>query len=251
LVYTAHLIARCQELLGKAADAAEDEVYATRVAMHAQGFKNAAQYVQMRDAINRGDFAQAKDTYGDLLARNQTLVEAGHSNHYTPRYIQRFLGRIVESGAAATAPPSKVLKVLPDMWRLAYDESDIGIQKGYHRQDFDDSKWMEVATYGKTLDAQGLPDKKTVMWYRTSLDVPPHSGRLSLFFAEIDGTTVVYVNGKEVSEQPKRREPFEVDITDVVHMGSNVVVVRVDHSRITELFLGGIIRPVLLIERIE
>lgn len=38
-------------------------------------------------------------------------------------------------------------------------------------------------------------------------------------------------------------------VTDAVKPGVNVVSVRCDHSSITELFLGGIIRPVLLIDR--
>jgi hypothetical protein len=36
-----------------------------------------------------------------------------------------------------------------------------------------------------------------------------------------------------------------------VQLGDNVVAVRVDHSRITELSLGGIIRPVVLINEPE
>jgi len=35
--------------------------------------------------------------------------------------------------------------------------------------------------------------------------------------------------------------------TTAARPGENVVAVRVDHSQITELFLGGIVRPVLLI----
>lgn len=42
-----------------------------------------------------------------------------------------------------------------------------------------------------------------------------------------------------------------VDISGAVWPGRNVVAVRVDHTRLTELFLGGIVRPVYLIERPE
>ncbi|MCD6508707.1 hypothetical protein J7M22_19070 [Candidatus Poribacteria bacterium] len=72
--------------------------------------------------------------------------------------------------------------------------------------------------------------------------------RLFLFFAEIDGAAEVYLNGRKIGEQPKPRVPFEVEITDLVREDDNVAAVRVDHSRVTELFLGGIVRPVLLIE---
>ena len=46
-----------------------------------------------------------------------------------------------------------------------------------------------------------------------------------------------------------RRAPFEVDLTPALRAGDNVVVVRVDNRKISELFLGGILRPVLLVEK--
>jgi len=156
------------------------------------------------------------------------------------------------AGATATAAPNKVLQVLPDRMKLAYDEQDHGAEKGWHQPQLDDSAWREVATYGNTLNAQGLPDTKSILWYRTSLNVPDEHGRLRLFFTEVDGQAVtVYINGREVASLGKEasRKPFEVDVTDAVTPGKNVVALRVDHRRITELFLGGIIRPILLIER--
>ena len=75
-----------------------------------------------------------------------------------------------------------------------------------------------------------------------------------MFFTEVDGQTVtVYVNGIEVAalEKEARRKPFEVDVTDAVKPGKNTVAIRVDHRRITELFLGGIVRPILLIDEAD
>jgi hypothetical protein len=57
-----------------------------------------------------------------------------------------------------------------------------------------------VATYSNTLNAQGQPDTKTWMWYRTWIDIPARHGPLGLFFTEIDGQAVtVYINGQEVA----------------------------------------------------
>ena len=47
----------------------------------------------------------------------------------------------------------------------------------------------------------------------------------------------------------KSRTPFEVNITSAVKPGENVLALRVDHTRITDLSLGGILRPVVLIEK--
>lgn len=253
LVYTWQFLQKLEGLVRKASDAAKgDPAYSTRVAMTAQGLKNAAQYIQMRDAMNGGDFVAAKKIYDELYDHNEIEESKGYGHRYTLSYLNRFVGEHIVAGAKATAPPSKVLQVLPDRMKLRYDQRDQGLDKGYHKPDFDDSDWQEVATYGNTLSAQGLPDTKAIMWYRASIDVARSPGRLTLFFTEVDGQAVdVYLNGKQAASLGKqaRRMPFEVDITDAVRPGNNVVAIKVDHRQITELSLGGIVRPILLIAK--
>jgi hypothetical protein len=253
LVYTPPHLAKLSGLIQKASDVTRDDVrYSARVAMSAHGLSNAVQYIQLREAMNRGDFAAARKIYDELYARNEAEMNKGYGNHYTLNYLKRFVGAHVLAGAEATAPPNKVLQVLPDRMKLAYDRVDAGVDRGDSRPDFDDLKWAEVATYSNPLNAQGLPDIKSVMWYRTSATVPSPHARLSLFFTEVDGQGVtVYVNGRDVAVLGKeaRREPFEVDITEAVKPGRNAVLIKVDHRKITELSLGGIVRPVLLIEK--
>jgi hypothetical protein len=250
MVYTDDFLKRCQRLIDRARAVVKgEETYNARVEMAVEGFRNAVQYIQIREAMNSGDIVTAKRAYDDLLSRSEFHNKSGLGNHYTVRYLQRFIGKHIDAAAKATAPPNQLLQMLPDQWRLNYDESDKGFKKGYYRPSFRDSSWREVATYSNTLDAQGLPDRKTIMWYRTTFDLSNKPDRLSLFFVEIDGTATVYVNGKKVGEGFKSRRPFEVDIAGAAVKGRNTVAVRVDHSRITELFLGGIIRPVYLIEK--
>jgi hypothetical protein len=253
LIYTPSFLSTLGGLLRRAAAAAEgNEAYAQRVALAAHGFQNAVAYTKLRDAMNRGDFGEAKRVYDHLYSRNEAEVKRGYGNHYTVNYLARFIGKHVTAGAEATAPPNRLLQVLPDRMRLAYDAANTGTAQRYHQPAFDDSNWPVVATYSNTLNAQGFPDRKTLMWYRTSFNVPQQHGPLSLFFVEVDGYAVtVYVNAKEVAAltaKEARRKPFSVTITNAVKPGKNVLAVRVDHTRITELFLGGIIRPVLLIE---
>ncbi len=267
LIYTPTFLRQLDDLLKKVSSAVRDDrTYSARVVIAAEGLKNAAQYIDMREATNNGDFTAAKRIYDELCARNEAEQKKGYGNHYTLNYLRRFIGPLVAAGAEATAPPNKVLQVLPDRMKLEYDREDNGLAKGFHKADFDDSKWKDVATYSSTLNAQGLPDVKSIMWYRTSIDVPrghgpparsqdppPRGpGGLTLFFTEVDGQSVaVYLNGKEVVSlgSEARRKPFEVDITGAAVPGQNTLSLRIDHSRITELFLGGIVRPILLIEK--
>jgi hypothetical protein len=250
LVYTDAFLAACRERIDRACRAAADDGrYAARVAMADEGLQNAEQFIQIRKAMQRGDFQHANQVYTCLLARSVHNQSTGLGNHYTVNYLRRFLGEHVEAGAELTSPPNEVLKVLPDRWQLAYDPEEKGVQQHFHEPDFDDGNWRSVATYSAPLDAQGLEDRQTILWYRTTfpLDGNPQAKRLVLFFTEVDGTATVYVNGREVGGCQDRRTPFSVDVSEAMTRGENVVAVRVDHSKITDLFLGGILRPVLLV----
>ena len=50
-------------------------------------------------------------------------------------------------------------------------------------------------------------------------------------------------------EQFASRSAFEADLAGALKPGKNVLAIRVDHTNISELFLGGIIRPIVVIDR--
>jgi Domain of unknown function (DUF4838)/Glycosyl hydrolases family 2, sugar binding domain len=252
LVYTQAFLARCDQFLQRAHDAAaapQDSAYAKRIDMAGQGLNNAVQYRKLFDSINAGDFIGAKRIADELISRTEQQVAAGYASHYTSRYFRRFVAQRVDAMAAATAPPAKLLSILPDMWKLAYDEADVGITRGYAAADVDDSKWRKVATFSRTLDAQGLLDNKTILWYRNEFQVPDHVKGLRLIFMDVDGGATVFINGQQVGGEHPKRQLFEVDVSPLVRAGRNVVAMRIDHRAISELFLGGIVRPVALVKR--
>ncbi|MCX7006987.1 MAG: hypothetical protein NTY53_07015, partial [Kiritimatiellaeota bacterium] len=275
-MYTPEFLAQCEGLLTRAAAAAQDDaIYEQRVALHAEGLRSARAYRTIRDAMNHGDFAGALREYEQTIERLRADAVKGWANHeYATSYLGRFLSKPVRAGAAATAAPNRVLQVLPDRWRFACDEANTGLTNDYQRADFNDAAWPLVATHDTTLDAQGY-DKMTVLWYRARFTVPPQHATLTLFFGEVDGVSEVFVNGTRLavpapSVPPKKaakkiaastatmpdglaqaRTPFEVEVTAAVHTGENVVALRVDHTKMTDLALGGILRPVVLIEKKE
>ncbi len=122
LVYTPEFLRHLAQLVRQATGAVdEDGIYSARIAMTSEGLENARQFMQIRKAMNQGDFATAKKVYDDLYARNAAEYEKGYGNHYTLSYLKRFVGTHVLAGAEATAAPNKVLQVLPDRMKLAYD----------------------------------------------------------------------------------------------------------------------------------
>lgn len=271
-IYTEEFSRRCAALLERAAEAARgDAAQEQRVALHAEGFRSVGEYRAVCRAMALGDFAGAKTSLDGMIERLRGLAAKGWANsEYGTAYLERFLSKTVNEGAALTVAPNRLLAVLPERWRFAFDEDDKGNESGWHQAGFDASRWPEVTT-AKTLDAQGF-DRNTILWFRTTFTVPEKHGRLVLFFGEVDGASEVYVNGSKVpvsskgekkAEVPKppqpgvregmakARVPFDADVTDACRPGVNTVALRVDHSKITELALGGILRPVLLIEKPE
>jgi hypothetical protein len=272
-IYTHEFLKECAGHLAQAAEAAKPHpTYAARVALHAEGYRSAQQYREMCDAMAAADYQQALKVLDALTARLNGLAASRYANpEYATSYLDRFVRQGVAAGSQATLPPAKALGVLPDKWRLTFDPDNQGEDRRYHAADFDDSNWVLASTYGQSLSSQGL-QRTSILWYRSTIDVPKQHGRLTLYFTEVDGWSQVYINGRKASlpappapdpakarpreiealahagEGPPRR-PFEVDITALVQPGRNVVAVRVDHTRLTELFLGGILRPVMLIDK--
>jgi hypothetical protein len=192
------------------------------------------------------------------MKRLRTLVDKGWANReYATAYLERFLGKNLHAAAQATQAPRKVVQVLPDAWRVADDDGHRGRAEGWHVESFDDSQWAVVSAYARTLSSQGR-NTATVIWYRNSFVVPAKHGRLAMAFVEVDGSAEVFFNGHKVDAiedkadtagNPIRpRTFFEVDLANVCRPGKNVLAVRVDSRALTELFLGGILRPVVLIE---
>ena len=266
-VYARGVYRACESRLAKAKEAAKaDKVYSERVGMNAAGFQNVTDYRAICEAMTTGEFAKAKEIYDGMTKRIDGLIAKGYANReYGTAYLRRFLSKAIDGGVKATAEPNKVVQVLSDQWRFARDDKDQGEASKFFAADFDDSKWRKVATYSATLSSQRI-EENTILWYRNTFDVPEKKGKLTLLFPEVDGLVTVYVNGKPLEPHailpvparkkakaaaPKvpRRAPFEVDVTSVVKNGDNIVAVRVDNRKISELFLGGILRPVVLIEK--
>jgi hypothetical protein len=258
--YTPEIVAKLDGLLTKAAQQVRgDEVMEARVQMNREGFKNAQDYLAIREASNAGDLDKAMAEYDALFERVTAQQDAKYGVNYTLRYLERFIGNNLKAAYRATRGQNKIKMVMPDQMKYIADYENQGEEKGYAKPDFDDSKWRTVKTYSDTIVTQGYPEDKTWQWYRTTFDLPKDfKGKPELFFVEVDGVADVFINGKRVGgsivlaegQAPRKRVAFPVDISSAVKPGKNSLAVRVDHTGITELGLGGIIRPIYMIDRV-
>lgn len=267
LVYTKELLKKLRALLNRADTATRGhKIHNARVLFAQKGFRMAEDYVAYREYLNRGEFAKAREHTDRMWERAQDQF-AFHNK--TIEYVRRFLKKGPDSAVRFTAEPNKLHQMLPDEWRLKYDPKLEGVRQGYHKPGFDDSQWLKVKTYTATLNQQGVPEQFTWMWYRTEIEVPKKHGNLILLFLDLDGNlypghSKLFVDGQEVPFTPNRvrrdregkvvteyyknRRPIPAKVNDVVKPGRNTVALLLDHHDITENFLGGIVRPVLLCE---
>ena len=109
------------------------------------------------------------------------------------------------------------------------------------------------------LDATDLDPgyRRTGSWYKKDLEIPAIvSGQVyQLYFEGVNITSEVYVNGKKVGGHIGGYIGFTIDITDVISVGTNKVLVRADNgydpevvpSQKSDFFIfGGITRDVWL-----
>ncbi len=279
--YTPENVKKLDALLTKAEGLVKgDEMLEARVKMNREGFKNAEDYLAVRESTNKGDVTKATEQFDALIKRAEEQRTAKYGVQYTIAYLNRFIGNNTKAAYRATRGENKVMAVLPDKMQYKVDRDQKGEEMGYANAEFTDKHWPTVKTYGDTIVSQGLPEEKTVFWYRSVVDSPAgFKGKPELFFVEVDGFSTVYVNGQKVywtetvekeDAAPviktmayvdgkvetvaanKKRAAFSVDVSSAWKPGQkNVVAVRCDHSGITELGLGGIIRPIYLVDRVS
>lgn len=163
-------------------------------------------------------------------------------------------GTIALLTVASAAELRRVASFNRDWW------FKLGDSPGAEAANFDDSSWDRI----------GLPHSFSIPyfaasnsfyvgygWYRKRFDVPPDWKEKRLFL-DFDGAfqeTEIFVNGRKVGAHQGGYTGFEIEITEAVEPGSNVVAVRVNNRWNPRLapragehqFSGGIYRNVRLV----
>ena len=115
-------------------------------------------------------------------------------------------------------------------WHLRLDTDDVGTDEEWQST----AAWPAEDRYSVSVphawqENDELADYTGVAWYRrtVSLDSFPEEQRIFLRFGAVDYHATVYVNGVECGAHRGGYLPFEVDATDALETGENVVTVRV------------------------
>ena len=123
--------------------------------------------------------------------------------------------------------------------------------------DFDKAAKMRIPGDWNTQDEKLFFYEGTV-WFKKSFNYHKQEGRRTLlYFGAVNYDSHVYVNTKHVAHHIGGFTPFNMDVTNELKEGENVVIVKVDNKRHrdnvpTQIFdwwnYGGITRDVTLVE---
>lgn len=127
---------------------------------------------------------------------------------------------------------------------------------GFEQTAFDDRTWSPIKVPAH-WEMEGFRTLKGLGGYREHFRPPSGSGRVMLRFDGVYSGCSVWVNGDLVAHHEGGFTPFEVDVTDSVRPGDNLLALRVaEHTNVSDnldkmslyadFALAGIIRKVTL-----
>ncbi len=214
-------------------------------------------YFAARDALNRCDLMEAQKQGEAFIANyragfDKYPVFFGKNVSWSPnieRYFELFHHRTLKD-AGRVAREGKVILTLPDELDAHLEPAEGGSKPSGKMPD-DGAKWEPLKTYSATLDEQGHPFFRGVIWYRHSFaPLPAVDGtkKVMLWFGGLDSRVRVWLNHQDLGEKYVGSFGcWEVDITNAVHASkSNELLISVDNTFPNEIGTGGIVRPVLI-----
>jgi len=254
--YPSDLRARARVLLNEGlAKTTGAGAYEARVRMITDTFDMLEAFIAMMENRMRGDFVTAKADLDRLDAVAQKLMDmkpvpmvaAGRHSTYI-NYMKRFFRNATEQGYARVTNGNEAVAMTTDTWQFQIDPLKVGEDIGLWKAGTAGGNWQTIKT-SSSWSNQGLRYYKGLAWYRQVVDMPEKfkGKRVFLWCGGVDESAKVWVNGKVIGiSHGATFYPFELDATEAVQVGRNVIVFCVSNETVNELGTGGIMGPVML-----
>ncbi len=116
--------------------------------------------------------------------------------------------------------------LLNGTWHIACDIENCGQEMGWTASIPDDTKTVPVPG----IVQQAFPNHQGVSWYWrrfTQNILPTENERALLRFGAVEYHATVWLNGVAIGGHEGSETPFEMDVTDVLQSGENLLAVRV------------------------
>lgn len=246
----------------RAAAAAGSDIYAYRVGLPRVSLRLAEAWAAARDHLQRFNFPAAGAAGRSFLA----AWEDGRSRYPGRRRASDFFSPSIERywrifhqptflAAEKIAAEGTLLLRLPDTWKGWLDPTAIGESLGLADPRSPKDHWPDLNTYSQTIDHQGFPHFRGLLWYATDIRTPrftlDEEEEVFLWFGGNDSNTRVFIDGHFAGEfRTANFQPGEVAVTPWLRPGTvQHLVVAVDNRPVYELGTGGIMRPAVLYRR--
>ena len=255
--YTPEIRKEARSLLNAGLKASSGKgIYEDRTKMIVQTFDMLEAFIHMMDARVEVDFIKAKEELDKLDAVAEKLmsyeptpmVSAGRFSTYV-NYMRRFFRPCTEQGWQRVTGGNELLAATKDEWDFQIDPAVTGEEIGLYKEGITGGNWQRIKTSSSSWSNQGLRYYKGLAWYRQKVELPESAKdrRVFLWCGGVDELAKVWVNGKQIGiSHGASFYPFEMDATDAVKPGENVITICVSNERVNELGTGGIVAPVIL-----
>lgn len=253
--------------LEQAADLAKqgsDEVYATRVAIVSRTLDFLDAYCELRQRRDAFDFAGEKQAMEQAREIRDSLLKDFEYPMLHPRHAESYFQRFVDTPTTAIwdslgeAEP-RIVARLDHEWQFQLDPHRWGRYTGLHKAESKGGNWQTIRT-DTSWSNQGLRYYFGQAWYRQTVEVPAEfeGETIHIWFAGVDNTAVVWVNGAFVGANHEGAEfdldaygsafqPFQFDATEAIKFGErNVITVRAMRPGTKEVGTGGLVGPAML-----
>ncbi len=226
------------------------------------GLRQGELAIAMINHLNGFEFLEARASRDALHTLNAELEQQGVISDLPRRYLRWFMDHVVEHASAVLDAGGRIAVKFPNQWQFRLDYYNVGVEEHWFDPAHGNRRWLTAQTWGApSLYSQGFGDFKGPQWFKVEVEVPVEgAAALSIWFGSNDGTTRLWVNGAPVPfavadgdavrgayEWPRGWRAFSAPIGHLLKPGeTNTFVVRIDHTSINDLNLGGILRPVML-----
>lgn len=113
-------------------------------------------------------------------------------------------------------------------WRFAFDDLNEGISEKWYQLGAFAAQINVPFAYQTILSGINLREQHDIVWYAREFDLPVEMQEQSirLHFGAVDYMADVWVNGAHVATHQGGHISFEMDISNIVNMKNNTIVVR-------------------------
>ncbi len=258
-ILTPEVMKQLEQALSEAEKAAKGKgIYAQRVEVVHFSLNFAKIWFAARDALNRYDLAEAEKQGAAFIANYQAgyakyPLYFGKNISWSPnseRYFELFHNRCFKD-AGRVAREGTVVYRIPDEMPTHLEVVEGNAKPSGVIPGKGTAEWKPMKTFSATLDEQGLPLFRGVLWYRHEFELPADARQgaaYRLWFGGVDSRIHVWLNGRDVAEKfAGSYAPAEFDITAPLKPGErNELLISVDNTFPNDIGTGGIIRPAVI-----